>query len=322
MIWLVWTQYRRQFTYTATLVGALAVLLIVTGAVMNSDYHSALAHCGTAGDCGNLGLFQGSGWSALTTAVPLTVGVPILLGVFWGAPLVAGEYEQGTQQFVWTQSIPRRRWLLTKIGWALSAAAVWGSVVAASVTWWSRTENALNHHRFDPFKFDVQGVVPVAYAVFAVALGIAAGAVLRRTLPALGVTVAGFTTLLLVLQSFVRPHYLPMKTANLPLSRLHGGLLSGSWQFGGQVLDPTGQVVGHVIGGNDWNIQQAIPANCVLNNPDSVRQCLSADGYRMVVHYQPASRYWTFQFIEAGLFLALAAVLVLIAYRAISRRDA
>ncbi|MEV4253064.1 hypothetical protein AB0J52_07820 [Spirillospora sp. NPDC049652] len=322
MTWLVWTQYRRQFTYTAALVGALAVLLIVTGAVMDSDYHSALDRCGTAGNCADLGLFQGSGWSALTTTVPLTVGVPVLLGVFWGVPLVAGEYEQGTQQFVWTQSTPRRRWLLAKIGWTLAAAAAWGSVVAASVTWWSRTENALDHHRFDPFKFDVQGVVPAAYAVFAVALGIAAGAVLRRTLPALGVTVAGFTTVLLVLQSFVRPHYLPTKTANLPLASPHGGALTGSWQFGGQLLDPTGQVVGHVVGGSDWNIQQAIPAGCVLNDPDSVRQCLSAGGYRMVLHYQPASRYWTFQFIEAGILLALAALLVVIAYRAVTRRDA
>ncbi|MCO5972429.1 hypothetical protein [Actinoallomurus soli] len=57
-----------------------------------------------------------------------------------------------------------------------------------------------------------------------------------------------------------------------------------------------------MIGGNDWNIQQAIPADCVLNDPDRVRQCLSADGYRLVVHYQPASGYRTFQFIEAGLF--------------------
>ncbi|MGI8879343.1 MAG: hypothetical protein ACR2KJ_02300 [Jatrophihabitans sp.] len=47
-------------------------------------------------------------------------------------------------------------------------------------------------HRFDPLHFEIQGIVPIAYSVFAVSLGVAAGAVLRRTLPALGVTIFGY----------------------------------------------------------------------------------------------------------------------------------
>ena len=37
-----------------------------------------------------------------------------VIGVFWGAPLVARELEQGTQRLVWTQSVTRRRWFSTK----------------------------------------------------------------------------------------------------------------------------------------------------------------------------------------------------------------
>ena len=115
-------------------------------------------------------------------------GGPCLLGVFWGGPLVAGELETGTNQFAWMQSVTRSRWLAVKVGWVLLAAAVWGGAVSALVTWWSGPVNALEHQDFQPGQFDIQGIVPVGYAVFAVALGIAAGTLLRRTLPALAIT--------------------------------------------------------------------------------------------------------------------------------------
>jgi Na+/melibiose symporter-like transporter len=50
--------------------------------------------------------------------------------------------------------------------------------------------------------------------------------------------------------------------------------------------------------------------------------CLSKLGYHDVVKYQPASRYWHFQLAEAGLFVALAAVLIGIAIVYTLRRDA
>ena len=109
--------------------------------------------------------------------------VPLLFGLFWGAPLLAKEFEDGTHNLAWTQGVTRRRWLRTNLVWAFLAAALWGAALAALVSWWRCPENALDT-RFDAF--DIQGIVPVAYALFAVALGIAVGAVLRRVLPALG----------------------------------------------------------------------------------------------------------------------------------------
>ena len=90
------------------------------------------------------------------------------------------------------QSVTRKRWLAVKIGWMLLAAAVWGGVISALVTWWSGPNNAQQLNAFDPGRFDIMGIVPVAYSLFAMALGIAAGALLRRTLPAMAVTLAGF----------------------------------------------------------------------------------------------------------------------------------
>ena len=192
MTWLTWRQHRAQLYVGAALLAALAVLLLITGLQMASQYHSALAACAASHSCGNLAstLFLGS--HAVGFLVIMTIGVPGLLGLFWGAPLVAAELETGTSQFAWMQSITRKRWLAVKTGWVLLAAAVWGGAVSALVTWWSGPDNALQLDAFQANRFDIKGIVPVGYALFAVALGIAAGTLLRRTLPALAVTLAVF----------------------------------------------------------------------------------------------------------------------------------
>jgi len=92
-----------------------------------------------------------------------TLGTPLLVGMFWGAPLVAAEAEAGTTQFAWMQSVTRKRWLVVKIGWMLLAAAIWGGVISALVTWWASPTNAEQLNQFDPGRFDIMGIVPVAY---------------------------------------------------------------------------------------------------------------------------------------------------------------
>ena len=106
--------------------------------------------------------------------------MPAVLGMFIGAPLVAREIETGTGQFAWTQGVTRRRWLAVKVGWLLLAALAWGGAVAALVTWWSGPKNAAYLNAFSPGRFDVQGIMPAAYSLFAMALGIAAGTLIRR----------------------------------------------------------------------------------------------------------------------------------------------
>jgi hypothetical protein len=324
MTWLVWRQYRINALVTAALTAALVVLLIVTGIRMRTDYHTALSACASNRDCGSLRLFQGSGYSAVSVIAALTITVPGLLGLFWGAPLVATEFEQGTHQFIWTQGVTRGRWLAAKASWVLLAAAVWGGAVAAAVTWWSGTNNAINQDRFySALKFGTQGIVPVAYSIFAVALGIAAGAVFRRILPALGTTLASFAALLVVLQTVARPHYLPAVTKTLPLGRV--SIPGSSWILAGNITSPSQAVVGFIGNGSgNWAIQGTMPASCmaVAHNQTSAWSCLSAHGYRAVLTYQPGSRYWAFQGIESGIFLILAAALVALTIRLIIRRDA
>jgi hypothetical protein len=47
--------------------------------------------------------------------------------------------------------------------------------------------------------------------------------------------------------------------------------------------------------------------------------CVTAHGYPGYLIYQPASRFWTFQGIEAGIYLVLAAALLGVTFRVLKR---
>jgi hypothetical protein len=333
MTWLVWRQHRNQAYFAAAALAALAVLLLVTGRQMASQYQSALTKCAASHGCGNLANTLILGTPVLSLLVTLTVVAPCLLGVFWGGPLVARELEAGTSQFAWMQSITRSRWLAVKVGWALLAAAAWGGAVSALVTWWSSPVNALKHQNFQPGQFDIQGIVPVGYAVFAVALGIATGALLRRTLPAMAITLGVFTFLRLVIGQDFRSRYLTALTKTF--SFLHHPVLpKGSyWLVSGGVVGPGGPVpssraaggLGISFGGVPvpiGNMPAACQALVFQRRPLEFGSCLAAHGYHAFIRYQPASRYWAFQGIETGIFIVLAAALIAVTAIVVLRRDA
>jgi hypothetical protein len=240
MTWVTWLQYRYQGALAAALLAVLAAALLITGLHAAQVWHSALAGCARDGSCASLAGSQLSLASPRVYGlVVATAAVPLLPGLFWGAPMAAQEAETGTDQFAWTQSITKRRWLAVRAGWLLLGTAVLAGAVSALATWWSGPDNALNADAFRLGRFDVTDIVPVSYAIFAMALGICAGLLLRRTLPALAVTLAGFTALR-VLTSWLRLYYMtPVTvyyklTANFPAS--------GSYlQVSQGVVGPNGQ---------------------------------------------------------------------------------
>jgi hypothetical protein len=310
MTWVLWRQHRAQAAVAGIALAAYGILLWITGVHMANDLHSALSSCRENGTCDDLNLFSGDG--AIIDLVDLSVAVPLLMGLFWGVTTIGREIDSGTHLLVWMQSVRQRDWLRGKIALLLVAAALWGAGVAAIVTWWSGTLNTLNGDRFDPGKFDVQGIMPIAYALFGVSLGLAAGAVLRRVLPALAVTVAGFVAARLVVVSYLRPHYETAKILVAPISK-GVGVPSGSWQLSRDLLQNGQSVSGKL----------SFPAECMR---PATRQasdaCLAQHGFASAVKFQPASRYWTFQWIESGIFIALAAILVAVAVIVVRRRDA
>jgi hypothetical protein len=323
MTWLVWRQYRVQYLVGAALLAAFAVLIVITGVQAADQWHAAQAACATSHGCQNL--FLGS--HAVGFLVISTLGAPALVGLFWGAPLVAAESEAGTTHFAWMQSVTRRRWLAVKVGWMLLAAAIWGGVISALVTWWEGPDNALQLDAFDTGRFDIMGIVPVAYSLFALALGIAAGALLRRVLPAMAVTLAGFIVVRAAIALWLRHHYLSPVTVYYNVTR--GFTPPGSyWSLASGVLFPNGQPIDQNTNGNvlDGIPANYLPASCnqtqrgSFTPPPSCTHALAQ--FRGFLTYQPADRYWTFQGIETGIFLVLAAALIAVTAVTLLRRDA
>jgi hypothetical protein len=315
---LVWRLHRNQAYVACAALAAMGVLLLVTGITMARDYHTFLANCAAARSCGNARqMFAGDG--AVTSLVDATMAVPLLFGLFWGAPLLAREFEDGTHSLAWTQGVTRIRWLNHTVLWPLLAAAGWGAAMTALVSWWRSPENAAGAPvRLATFTFDIQGIMPVAYAVFAVALGIAAGALLRRVLPAMAATFTVFTGLRFLIAEYIRPHYLAPVSSSLPPFSDNAGP-AGSLILSNATLGPDGR---NYTAGLSF---QQVPAACRGNGhraPAILNSCLASHGFHTQIVYQPASRFWAFQGIEASVFIVLAAALVAVAYRLVLTRDA
>jgi hypothetical protein len=311
---LIWRLHRNQIYFAAAGFVVLAVVLIITGITMANDYHVFLRTCGATQSCGDQGqLFSGDG--AIIDLVNLTVAVPLLLGLFWGAPLVAKEFEDGTHNLAWTQGVTRWRWLRSNVMWVLLAAALWGAGIAALASWWRTPENALGS-RFDAF--DIQGLVPVAYALFAVALGLAVGSFFRRVLPAIATTLGVFVALRVAIGVYVRPYFMT------PLSKIYALIGSqsnppaGSWLRSQGLVSPNGHLLGGLSSGT-------IPSTCQpggSGDKSGIVGCLASHGFRQMVTFQPGSRFWAFQGLEASIFVVAAAALIGLAFWRVLKKDA
>ena len=142
--------------------------------------------------------------------------------MFWGAPLVARELESGTYRLAWTQSVTRRRWLSVRVALVGVAALAVAGLASWLVSWWFAPLDAVNMNRFDPSVFTARGIVAIGYAGFAFALGVAAGALTRRTLPAMAATLLGFIAARIAFTVWVRPHLLATRHVLLSLTQGKG----------------------------------------------------------------------------------------------------
>lgn len=330
MIWLTWRQFRLQAWVTAAALAVIAVLLGVTGTSLARLYDtSGIATC-HGGACGTLvasflAQAQSSYGPVFYGGIGLLYALPALLGVFWGAPLIARELEAGTFRLAWNQSITRTRWLTVKLALLGAAAVATAGLLSLMLTWWASpvsrvltlpTRNGTaGLNRFTPLLFGVQGVTPAGYAAFAFALGVTLGVLVRRTVPAMAAALAIFAAIQIVTPLWIRPHYLaPVVTSTVLQTPAIDGMrfsgsqvtvftsvdLPGAWTLSSQVVTAGGQP-----------FTGPPPAACE-SQASGFQQCaaaLSRLHLRQVVTYQPASRYWPFQWYETGVFLVLALAL-------------
>jgi hypothetical protein len=328
MTWLTWRQFRTQAAAVYAVVTAMAVVLLLTGPRLRD-----LAKSGA-------NLFDsltGTDQTLFYAGIVVIAVAPALVGAFWGAPLVARELEHGTHRLVWSQSVTRDRWLGSKLGMTALGAAIAVGLLTWAVSWWSdpvdgaasETRGGLPG-RLTPVSFAMRGLAPVGYAVFAVVLGAALGVVLRRSLPAMAITLALFALVQVAVPLWVRPHLVPPTTVNLAFSEATLDSING--EPGGGV----GTIELHTANRGDWILTNqtvnagghptALPSwlkDCfpgpssaaasegAQRAPDSTvcLDRLNREGYSQRIVYQPADRFWPLQFAETGLFLAVSGLL-------------
>jgi ABC-type transport system involved in multi-copper enzyme maturation permease subunit len=334
VIWLTWRQHRQQALAGGIALGALALILLFTHTGIQHLFTSTgLSSClSTPGrDCSQLSDQFDRHYQGLQFLIPLFLSVPMLVGLFWGAPLVARELEQGTYRLAWTQSVTRKRWFTTKLALIGAASVAGGAVFAALVTWWSGIFVRLHDSRFTPGVFDIRGIVPIAYVLFALALGVLVGTLVRRTIPAMAITLGGFIAVRALVTLFARPHYLAAKIASTPLLsaagkgiQIGGRVLNGVWILKQVTVDGAGHIVlagqGIDFGFLNRHCPGVIPPPPAQPPLPKLLGCLHRLGIHTLTTYQPASRFWAFQGIESAMYVALAAAMIAIAFWAVRRR--
>lgn len=340
MIWLTWRQFRTQFIAVYGIVAAICVWLAVTGpglarlAHRNEDVYDLLTS--------NDRLLFNGGIAVLAVA-------PAVIGIFWGAPLVARELETGTYRLAWNQSVTRGRWLAAKLGLSILAIAVAVGILTTAITWWAHpldgatgSQNGSLASRLTPISFAMRGVVPVGYAVFALLLGSLIGLILRRSVPAMALTLAIYVFVQVAVPLWIRPHLVPPTTTSMVISRatLDGISADGSGPFkitthadrGDWIL--TNQTVdahGRAAALPSWFSECLPPPGAgqsgskVEVNPragtlDACFTRLTDEGYRQRLVYQPHDHFWRLQWAETGLYLAASTLLAGLSFRWTRRR--
>jgi hypothetical protein len=324
MTWLVWRQHRAEAVTAAIVVAVLAIVFTpITLHLYDVVGHIRQEDClgSTPGpDCGSsIGAFNAVS-STLTGLLPWLNFLPGLAGVFIGAPLVAREVEDGTWRLAWAQGVTRRAWLRGQLLGTLALIAVSAALFTAVATWLLSPLDYVNG-RFGTNGFDFTGVVPFGWSMLAFGLGVLAGTVIRRVVPAMGATLVGYLAIRLPDEFLLRPHYLPaaklwgVAFGASPLPRDAWNLAQDPVAPGGHTILTAAQFdqVQHTAA---VQLREPSPAHYMQD----LYQWLAAHGYTQVITYQPASRFWVFQGIEAGGCLLLAAVALALAYRLVLRR--
>jgi hypothetical protein len=312
-----------------TLLGLGAVALAVTGLRMHAASARYLrAGCAlkvsTVGDrCGNLlGASYHAGYPLTgnpQVVVAAGIIIPLLIGMFIGAPLLAREYEAGTFRFAWTQAIGRTRWVVVKLALVGAALTVAGAAAGALLSWWLSADNLLaSASRWQPGEFSATAVTIAGWMLLAFAVGAFAGTLIRRTVPAMAATGVCTAAVALFIYRKVNPWLVALgpvtcraALSSVPIYQpgssppvfLYGmaqtvSSPAGSWPLRAWLTGPGGRA----------------PSSATVYHLNSMPTALT-NGWLARHHltlwiaYQPAGRFWLFQSVEGVVCLVLALLL-------------
>ena len=363
MIWLAWRQFRAQAITAAAALAAFAILLAAVEPSLSGVYHSSgFASCHGAACTGLASTFINDLSGGGIAGVPVTfymvlyflsivviLTAPAIIGVFWGAPLIARELEAGTFRLIWNQSITRTRWLTVKLVLIGAAAMAVTEAFSLLQAWWAAPigkavgfgggASIFGETRFGVFVFPTHGITPLGYAAFGFTLGVAAGLLVRRAIPAMAITLAIFAAAQLI-TPLIRPDLFPTSQtvttiaaagANVSLKanpKLAFSVTAvpghpGAWIISSDGVNAAGQPVRTMPAACEPTVSRAFGSHRgTANGPGSaaLNNCVASHGIRVAESYQPASHYWPLQLSETGVYLALALALTGYCFWRLNRR--
>jgi hypothetical protein len=313
-----WLQHRAALSSLGALYLLLALTLLVVGERSASDYVGYSQH-----RCAGqplLGVCNAAAADAYGLVQKTLIGslsfVPVVIGMFLGAPLLARELESGTFQFAFTQQTSRARLVAGKLA-VLTAGLAAGAVLLA-----------LAAHPLlsavDDFGFDSRWLggelylSPLAYpavTVFAFMLGCFAGVLARRTLAAVAgaMAIAGGLELIAAakldrvvlgidpLSTRLTSAYGPPGAVNS--AALPGGQPAGSWLINSWYQSASGHRLSSAAANQAY---YAMSSGTGEAHPGA---WLALHHMAYFVSYQSSARYWWFQGFEALALLAVSALL-------------
>jgi hypothetical protein len=327
MAWVTWRQHRLTLAGVVAVFGVAALYLLITGLPMHQAY-AAVTGCRPA----NPDICRQAANNFLRSYAPgvgVTAGmlqaIPALIGAFAGAPVLAREFETGTFRYAWTQGFGRTRWTIAKLAPLAIAITIAAGAFSVLFSWYLAPIIGAgdNNGPLYPTAFDLSGVALAAWTLAAFALGVLAGVLLRRVIPSMFATIAAWATLAFATGAFLRAHYeAPLVTSN-PNIPVGAWVINHGWFRGGQPvsLDVINQTLAPVdVRAVTPDLFQPGPATPV-NLGDPVNYLIQ-HGITQLTTYQPASRFWPFQWIEGGWLLALSLVLIATTVWLVRRRAA
>jgi hypothetical protein len=334
MAGVTWRQHRYALAGVAVLLGALALWLWIEGASVHHAWEAATT-CRPASSpaCSGLASTFNGTWDLMGYAAIFLQLLPALIGAFAGAPVLARELETGTFRYAWTQGFGRWRWALAKlVALAVVLAAATGAF-SVLLSWCFQPylaagNQALGLYGNSPLvtAFSLREVTFPAWTLAVFAIGALAGMLIRRVVPAIVASLAVYAGLAIAAAGLLREHYLAPLVTSSPNVPGTAWLLGQSWTKDGRFAfagNPPFNLINQFC-----NFSQSPggkgggPGGGPSSSANPFAQCLAPHGYTMWTSYQPASRFWPFQWIEGGWLLALSALLIAATIWLVRRRAA
>jgi hypothetical protein len=320
MAQVTWYRHRWAIAGILGMFGAAAVVLLADGAAIRAWLDgNGIARCLDVNTrcgwnkawitfSGSPDAFRSADIAKLLRAVPSATA--LLAGLAW----LTREFETGSFRYTWVQGISPLRWLLGTFLTLAAIAAGAAMACGAAFDWWYRvaqvTVNVVPNRGWDWDAFELSPPALVSWTIFAMALAMLTGAVIRRTVPAMASFAVIYAGCLTLAEWQLRPRLLALSPV---VTRWHIESLrvppSGNWndlQLGSWLTGPGGHVLSQARELSVWiRIGQSSQPH-----PD---QWMAAHHYASWIAYQPHSRLLVFQLIWALILLTVSAWSVLAA---------